>query len=152
MSQSESFPNSPCTDQIHLAERELSAFIAAVVELFGAEKARLSVEDWLDELELMDVSPRSTRRDWRAITITASLRLANRLNVARHRQASVGTWTPDTQTAVSAASLMIAAVMEDRTSRGAGDEMNTYADDPSTLVETLDLKGAIHLGPFRWRR
>ena len=83
MTQSESFSNSLYTDQMHLAERELSAFIAAVAELFGADQARMSVEDWLDESELMGASPRSTHRDWRAITIAASVRLANRLNVAR---------------------------------------------------------------------
>ena len=79
MTQSESSSNSLCTDQMHSAERELSAFMAAVAELFGADQARMSVEDWLDESELMDVSPR-THRDWRAITIAASVRLANRLN------------------------------------------------------------------------
>jgi len=90
MKQSESFSNSPCTDQIQLAERELSAFIAAVSELFGAEEARASAEDWLDESQLMDFSPRSTHRDWRTITIAASVRLANRLNVALYRQTSFG--------------------------------------------------------------
>ena len=97
MQQSESLSNSSCTDQIHLAERELSTFLAAVVELFGADKARVSIEDWLNELKLMDVSPRSTHRDWRAITIAASVRLANRLNVALHRQRSLGTSTTGTQ-------------------------------------------------------
>ena len=97
MKQTESFSNSSCTDQIHLAERELSAFTTAVAELFGAEQARVSAEDWLDELELMDASPRSTRRDWRAITIAASVRLANRLNVALHRQTSLGMSTCATQ-------------------------------------------------------
>jgi hypothetical protein len=91
MKQSESFSNLSCTDQIQLAERELSAFIAAVSELFGAEEARASAEDWLDESELMDFSPRSTHRDWRTITIAASVRLANRLNVALYRQTSFGT-------------------------------------------------------------
>jgi len=90
MSQSESFSSSLYTDQMHLAERELSAFIVAVAELFGADQARMSLEDWLEESELMDVSPRSTYRDWRAITIAASVRLANRLNVAHHQQ-SLGT-------------------------------------------------------------
>ena len=97
MTQSESFSNSLYTDQMHLAERELSAFIAAVAELFGAEQARMSVEDWLDESGLIDVSPRSTHQDWRAITIAASLRLANRLNVALHRQRSLGASTTGTQ-------------------------------------------------------
>ena len=37
-----------------LAERELSAFIRAVDKLFGAEQARQSTLDWIDELERMD--------------------------------------------------------------------------------------------------
>ena len=97
MTHSESFSNSLYTDQMHLAERELSAFIAAVAELFGADQARMSVEDWLDESELMGASPRSTHRDWRAVTIAASVRLANRLNVALHRQRLLGTSTTGTQ-------------------------------------------------------
>ena len=97
MTQSESLSNSLYTDQMHLAERELSAFIVAVAELFGPDQARISVEDWLDESGLIDVSPRSAHRDWRAITIAASLRLANRLNVALHRQRSLGASTTGTQ-------------------------------------------------------
>ena len=54
MDKEESFGNSTCEDQIQMAERELSAFIRAVTELFGPEQARLSAEDWLDESELMD--------------------------------------------------------------------------------------------------
>ena len=95
MKRNESF--SSCNDQIQLAERELSAFAAAVAELFGADQARLSVEDWLDELELLEVSPRSTWGDWRSITIAASVRLANRLNVALHRQTLRGTSRTGTQ-------------------------------------------------------
>ena len=99
MKQSELFSISSCTDQIHLAERELSAFIAAVAELFGAGQARLSAEDWLDESESMDVSPRSTHRDWQTITIAASARLASRVNVrdpiirsrSARRQPTIGT-------------------------------------------------------------
>ena len=97
MTQRESFSNSLYTDQMYLAEREFSAFIAAVAELFGADQARMSVEDWLDESESMGVSPRCTHRDWRAITIAATARLANRLNVALHRQSSLGTSTIGTQ-------------------------------------------------------
>jgi hypothetical protein len=81
MNQRESFSNSLYIDQIRLAERELSAFIFAVAELFGPEQARLSTEDWLDELELMDSPPGSTSRAWRTVTIAASARLASRLNV-----------------------------------------------------------------------
>ena len=67
---------------------ELSAFIRAVDELFGAEQARLSTEDWLDELELRDVLPRATSRDWRAVTVAASARFANRGILARDRRNS----------------------------------------------------------------
>ena len=41
-----------------LAEGELSAFFHAVDQLFGAEQARRSVLDWIDEMEAM--SCRST--------------------------------------------------------------------------------------------
>ena len=36
MDKEESFCNSTCEDQIDMAERELSAFIRAVTELFGS--------------------------------------------------------------------------------------------------------------------
>jgi hypothetical protein len=79
MNSQEQFCNSTYADQMHIAERELSAFIRAVTELFGREEAELSAEDWLDESELMDSPPASTSRNWRAVTIAASARLANRL-------------------------------------------------------------------------
>jgi hypothetical protein len=90
MNQSESFSNSLYTDQMHLAEREFSAFIAAVTELFGAEQAGFSAEDWLEESEVMDRPPRSTNRDWRKVTIAASARLASHLSAALHHQMSLG--------------------------------------------------------------
>ena len=37
-----------------LAEKELSAFICAVDQLFGAEQARQSALDWIEELGRMD--------------------------------------------------------------------------------------------------
>jgi hypothetical protein len=63
-----------------IAERELGAFIRAVTELFGPEQARFAAEYWIDELESMDALPGPTRRDWGAITVAASARLARRLN------------------------------------------------------------------------
>ena len=42
MNTEESFSNSTYEDEMHLAERELSAFISAVRELFGAEQALLA--------------------------------------------------------------------------------------------------------------
>ena len=80
MSEHEAFSDSIYEEQTHLAERELSSFIAAVTELYGAEQGRLSAEDWLDESELMDSPPRSEVRNWRAVTIAASARLANRVD------------------------------------------------------------------------
>ena len=98
MNSDESFDNSTYADQIHLAERELASYIGAVKELFGPEQALLSVDDWLDESELMDSPPRSTGRDWRAVTVAASARLANRVTVAR----SHGTAAATTDAKVSA--------------------------------------------------
>jgi hypothetical protein len=43
------------------AERELSAFLAAVKELFGPEQASISQKDWLDEAELNDSLPLGIR-------------------------------------------------------------------------------------------
>jgi hypothetical protein len=82
MSTEELFSDSAYTNEMHVAEGELSAFIRAVKELYGPEQATLSAEDWLDESELIDSAPRSTSRDWRAVTIAASARLADRLNAA----------------------------------------------------------------------
>ena len=79
------FSNSTYGEQTHLAERELSSFMAAVKELYGPEEASLSANDWLDESELMDSPPRSEIRDWRAVTIAASARLASRFRVRTQR-------------------------------------------------------------------
>ena len=73
-----------------IAERELSAFLDAVTQLFGPEEAKLSAEDWLDELESVDSLALSTGRVWRAVTIAASARLANRRAVAQHRGSDRG--------------------------------------------------------------
>jgi hypothetical protein len=78
MNTKESFSNSICKQQTQMAEREFSAFIRAVKELHGPKQSQLSTVDWLNELELMDSQRRSTSRDWRAVTIAASARLANR--------------------------------------------------------------------------
>ena len=86
MDKEESFCNSTCEDQINMAERELSAFIRAVTELFGPEQARLSTEDWLDHSERMDCPHMATRKEWRTVTVAASARLANRVTAARDRR------------------------------------------------------------------
>jgi hypothetical protein len=78
--------NSSCAGEMHEAERELSAFRGAVMELFGPEQAKFSAEDWLDESVSMNGPPRSSIRDWRAITVAASTRLATRLTGEGHRR------------------------------------------------------------------
>ena len=66
-------------DLVHMAERELAAFVGAVNELFGSEEARISTAEWIEELLAADrpIGPDIT--DWRRITIIASSRLANRV-------------------------------------------------------------------------
>jgi hypothetical protein len=58
-----------------LAERELSAFFHAVDQLFGAEQARRSMLDWIDEMEAMSWPAGEAVPNWRQATIRASARL-----------------------------------------------------------------------------
>lgn len=66
-----------CTEIMTMAEQELAAFSGAVSELFGSEQAKLSAEDWLQELVAINSLPASNR-EWRLITIKASAKLASR--------------------------------------------------------------------------
>jgi hypothetical protein len=58
------------------AEKELSAFVRAVEEIFGAEQACVSTTDWIEELELIDWPDGAAPPNWREVTIRASARLA----------------------------------------------------------------------------
>ncbi len=80
MTTNELFSGLMYENETRLAQLELSAFVGGVTELFGSEQAKISVRDWLDESELMDSPPLSTIRDWRAVTVAASARLASRVN------------------------------------------------------------------------
>src|SRR5438270_5952904 len=51
----------------------LGAFMRAVTELFGPEQARVAAEDWVDELEFVDILPEPAGRDWRSVTIAAAV-------------------------------------------------------------------------------
>ena len=73
--------NSRCTDFMTMAERELSAYFNAITQLFGAEQAALSAEDWMQELIKVDDLPVSPR-EWRLITLKASTRLARRVSAS----------------------------------------------------------------------
>lgn len=98
MDEHELFSDSIYEEQAHLAERELSAFIQSVTELFGPEQARTAADDWLEGAELLDSPPVSTERDWRSVTIAASARLASRVSAAQHHRKS---FSKSTDTKVS---------------------------------------------------
>jgi hypothetical protein len=83
MDEHESFSDLIYEERVYMAGNELSSFIAAVTELYGPEEARLSATDWLEELDLVNTPPSSTKRYWRAVTIAASARLASRLSEGR---------------------------------------------------------------------
>jgi hypothetical protein len=61
-----------------LAERELSAFVTAVHQLFGAEQASRAADSWIEELERTDWPSEAPVIDWRKVTIAAAGRLADR--------------------------------------------------------------------------
>ena len=82
MKSQERSSNSTCAEKMHIPQRELFAFIRAVEQLFGPEQARLSMEDWLAELERLDGTPQSSR-DWRALSIAAATRLKDVAGLAR---------------------------------------------------------------------
>ncbi len=69
---------------MNLAECELAAFIGVVGELYGPEQAALSADDWLEELELVDIAAIPDRA-WRPVTIAAAVRLASRLTDTRKK-------------------------------------------------------------------
>ncbi|ABF41442.1 hypothetical protein Acid345_2441 [Candidatus Koribacter versatilis Ellin345] len=69
-------------EKTHMAARELSSFIAAVSQQYGPQQARLSAEDWLEELDHMEGTSPCDNRNWRAVTIAASARLADRLSAS----------------------------------------------------------------------
>lgn len=64
-----------------MAERELSAFVTAVTEMFGSGEADIAAEDWLRELTASPDLPATTRA-WRTLTIAAAAQLAHRVNAA----------------------------------------------------------------------
>lgn len=69
------------------AEKELAAYARAVLELFGSEQAQQSVEDWLEELESIDLPAEGAIPDWRRLTMAAASRLAVRVQHARFKNA-----------------------------------------------------------------
>ena len=80
MKERASISDSLYEEELLLAERELSSFLAAVAELYGQGQAGLSAADWLHESAIMDDPSRSEAGKWRAVTIAAAARLANRVH------------------------------------------------------------------------
>jgi hypothetical protein len=72
------------------AQHELAAFARAVEARFGVEQARRSVEDWMEELELMEWPSASEGAipDWRRLTVAAAVRLASRVDLQGSRRQS----------------------------------------------------------------
>ena len=64
--------------QLALAERELSAFVTAVHQSFGAERSWQAGNIWIEELERMDWPSEVTFIDWRKLSIAAAGRLVDR--------------------------------------------------------------------------
>ena len=60
-------------------ERELLGFVDAVTALFGAQKASVLTEIWLDELASLEAMPEPTSTKWRLVTLGAWARLARHL-------------------------------------------------------------------------
>jgi hypothetical protein len=73
--------NPDCADFVKMAEQELTAFFQAITKLFGSEQAKLSADDWLQELMTVDGMPASIR-EWREFTAKVATRLAVRLNTS----------------------------------------------------------------------
>ena len=67
----------PMAQHLALAERELSAFITAVNQLFGAEQASQAGHIWIEELERTDWPSEAPIIDWRKVTIAAAGRLVD---------------------------------------------------------------------------
>jgi hypothetical protein len=64
--------------QLAFAERELSAFVIAVHQLFGGEQSGQAGNIWIEELEQMDWPSEAPVIDWRKVTIAAAGRLVDR--------------------------------------------------------------------------
>jgi hypothetical protein len=61
------------------AERELSAFVTAVHQLFGPQQARYAADNWMEELEQTEWINEAWAIDWRAVTIAAAAKLVGRV-------------------------------------------------------------------------
>jgi hypothetical protein len=65
----------PMAELLVSAERELSAFVTAVNQLFDAKQGRKAAKNWIEELERMRWPRGAPVIDWRKVTIAAAARL-----------------------------------------------------------------------------
>ncbi len=72
-------PLSRCEELIRLGELELRAFVQSITELFGAEQARVAVEDWLESIVVLDCDSFRPDHSWRLVTVAATIRFLNRV-------------------------------------------------------------------------
>ena len=66
-------------DLLRTAERELSAFYAAILRRYGPEEARRAAYDWIEEMETMDWPLDETIPNWRHISIVTADCVASRV-------------------------------------------------------------------------
>ena len=99
MNKQEPFQSPAYSELVRKSERELGAFISAVTELYGAEQARLSAIEWLDQFESINEVSGSTTHDWSVVTVRAAVCLVNRLHV---KSPMSNTAAPPSDTNVSA--------------------------------------------------
>jgi len=60
-------------------ERELHSFVNSMASLIGPGATRSLTEMWLDELACMDCIPEPYSRNWRSVSLAASVKLASRV-------------------------------------------------------------------------
>ncbi len=77
-----------CLETLKNAEREISSFYRAVLELHGKQQAQKAARDWIELMEAMTSPMDATIRYWRRVTILAADRLASRICHAMHSTAS----------------------------------------------------------------
>ena len=60
-------------------ERELNSFINSMASLIAPGASGSLTELWLNELACMEFIPRSESFNWRSVSVSASVKLANRV-------------------------------------------------------------------------
>ena len=77
----QSIEMAPATGREHVSEpeRELNSFINSVASLLGPGASGTLTDLWLDELACVECTPGSESFNWRSVSLSASVKLANRI-------------------------------------------------------------------------